>query len=47
MKYCFPSGNCHGKRKKRCTIKDTVSIKITFMHYRNYYVSKSKVTSSF
>ena len=36
MKYCFPSGNRHGKRKKRCTIKDTMSIKITFMHYRNY-----------
>ena len=24
------------KEKKRCTIKDTMSIKITFMHYRNY-----------
>ena len=24
------------KDKKRCTTKDTMSIKITFMHYRNY-----------
>ena len=24
------------KNTKRCTIKDTVSIKISFMHYRNY-----------
>ena len=23
------------KDKKRCTIKDTMSIKISFMHYRN------------
>ena len=32
----FPSGNRHGKRKKRCTKKDTMSVKISFMHYRNY-----------
>ena len=25
------------KDKKRCTIKDTMSIKISFMHYRNYF----------
>ena len=24
------------KDKKRCTIKDTTSIKINFIHYRNY-----------
>ena len=36
MKYCFPSGNRHSKRKKRRTIKDTMSIKVSFMHYRNY-----------
>ena len=32
----FPSANRHGKRKKRCTIKDTMLVKIIFMHYRNY-----------
>ena len=32
----FPSGNRHGKRKKRCTKKDTMSVKISFRHYRNY-----------
>ena len=36
MRYCFPRGDRHGKRKKICTTKDTVSIKISFMHYRNY-----------
>ena len=25
------------KDKKRCTVKDTMSIKIDFMHYRNYF----------
>ena len=24
------------KEKKRCSIKDTMSVKISFMHYRNY-----------
>ena len=24
------------KDKKRCSIKDTMSIKISFLHYRNY-----------
>ena len=28
MKYCFPSGNRNGKRKKICTIYDTMSIKL-------------------
>ena len=32
----FPSGNRHSKRQKRCTIKDTVLIKISFNHYKNY-----------
>ena len=31
----FPSDNRHGKRQKRCSIKDTMSLKISFMHYRN------------
>ena len=35
-KYCFPSGNRHGKRKERCTVKGTMSIKNSFVHYRNY-----------
>ena len=25
------------KDKKRCTVKDTMSINISFMHYRNYF----------
>ena len=32
----FQSDNRHDKRLKRCSIKDTMSIKISFMHYRNY-----------
>ena len=32
----FLSGNRHGKRKKGCAIKDTMLVKISFMHYRNY-----------
>ena len=32
----FPIGNRHGKRKKSCTKKDTMSVKISFMHDRNY-----------
>ena len=33
---------------KRCTIKDTLSIKISFMQLQELqYVNKSKVTSSF
>ena len=31
----FPSGNPHDKKWKSCTIKDTMSIKISFMHDRN------------
>ena len=31
----FPSGNRHRKRLKRCTIKDTMSIKVNFILYRN------------
>ena len=30
------------KDKKRCTIKDTMSIKISFMHYRNY-ITRAKL----
>ena len=29
----FQSGNRHGKRLKRYNIKDTLSVKISFMHY--------------
>ena len=29
----FQSGNSHGKRLKRYNIKDTLSVKISFMHY--------------
>ena len=32
----FPSGNRHSKREKRCSIKGKMSIKTSFMHYRNY-----------
>ena len=39
------------KDKKRCTVKDTMSIKISFMHYRNYFtrakVAYQEVTDSF
>ena len=35
-KIVFPSGNRNGKRKKRCTKKDAMSIKISFIHYRNH-----------
>ena len=30
------------KDKKRCTIKDTMSIKISFVHYRNY-ITRAKL----
>ena len=40
MKYCFSSGTRQGKGKKRCTIKDTMPIKITFMRYKNYFTGK-------
>ena len=32
----FPRGNRHVKEKKSCPIKDTMSVKISFTHYRNY-----------
>ena len=32
----FPSGNRHGKRRKRYTKKIQCRSKINFMHYRNY-----------
>ena len=33
------------KDKKRCPIKDTMSIKISFMHYRNY-ITRTRVKSA-
>ena len=32
-KIVFQSGNRHGKRLKKYNIKDTLSFKISFMHY--------------
>ena len=42
----FWSGNRHGKRKKKYSIKDTMSIKVSLMHDIKWR-SKSNVTSSF
>ena len=35
-KVAFRSGNCHGKRLKKYSIKDATSIKINFMHYMKW-----------
>ena len=35
-KVAFRSGNCHGKRLKKYSINDAMSIKINFMHYMKW-----------
>ena len=45
-KVWFRSGNHHGKRLKKYCIKDTMSVKISVMHYMKW-TNKSNVTSSF
>ena len=48
MKYCFPSGNRHGKRKKKMHYKRyNVNQNYFYALEELYYVNKSKVTSSF